>query len=65
MKLIKYYQIEEYSLMVCWKVYPLRKDKIVKSFQCKTEEEMNAEIKRIEEKTKWAVFIESVEDIKF
>lgn len=65
MKLVKYYQIEEYSLRVWWNIYPLRKDKIVKSFQCNTENEMNAELKRIEEKTKWAVFVESVEDIKF
>jgi hypothetical protein len=65
MKLVKYYQLEEYKIRVGFRIMPLRTDKIQKSFQCNTEEEMNAEIKRIEEKTGGAVFIESVEDIIF
>ncbi len=65
MKLIKYYQLEEYKLRVWYRIMPLRTDKITWSFTCNTKEEMENEIKRIEEKTKWAVHIESVEDIKF
>ena len=65
MKIIKYHQNVEYKLRVGYHIMPLRTDKVEASFTCNTQEEMECEIKRIEEKTKWAVFIDSVDDISF
>ena len=65
MKLIKYHQLHEYKIRIGYSIMPLRTDNVEASFTCNSQEEMECEIKRIEEKTKGAVFIDSVEDISF